>query len=186
MGPVWRAKRYPYNQVRQRWSVRREAPWLGDLHHQQTADHRDVAETVGEKAPTLADLGYEDPSNRGADDSRAIEHGRVQRNGVHQIFLAHHVDQKGLPRGNVESVHHSQQCRQHEDVPHPDNSGEGKRGKDQRQNHGRNLSADYDPLAIEPVSYNAAQRRHQEYGNLAGETSGAQQQRGAGHAVNQP
>ena len=89
--------------------------------------------------PSFADPGYQDPGNRGADNPRAIEHSRVQRDSVHQIFLAHHVHQERLPRGNIESIHHPEQCRQHEDVPHPYDSGEGKGRKDQGQNHGRNL-----------------------------------------------
>ena len=76
--------------------------------------------------------------------------------------------------------------RQHEDVPNPNDSGKGEGRKDQRQNHGRNLGADYDSLPIEPIRHDAAQRRYQEYGNLAGESGCAQQQRGTGQAINQP
>ena len=58
--------------------------------------------------------------------------------------------------------------------------------KTKRQNHGRNLGADHDSLPIEPVRHDAAQRRYQEHGNLAGESDCAQQQRRAGLAINQP
>ncbi len=51
----------------------------------------------------------------------------------------------------------------------------GKSGKDQGQNHGRNLGPDHDPLAIEAVGHDAAHRGHQEYRNLAGETRRPQQ-----------
>jgi hypothetical protein len=35
--------------------------------------------------------------------------GPTTRDGVHQIFFAHHVDQERLARGNIESVDHAEQ-----------------------------------------------------------------------------
>ena len=108
-----------FDQVGQGRTVRCEPRRARHSHHQQTRDDRDVAESIREKAPAFADPGDQDPGDGGADDARAVEHGRVQRDRIHQVFLAHHVHQEGLPRWNIKSVHHSQQCRQHEDVPNP-------------------------------------------------------------------
>ncbi len=112
---------------------------------------------------------------RGTDNACAVEHGGVQGNGVHQVFLAHHVDQERLPCRNIKRIHDAQQRSQHEDVPYADDAGKGERGQHQRQNHGRNLGSDYDPLTVETVGHDAAQRRHQKYRNLAGKTCRPQQ-----------
>jgi hypothetical protein len=86
-------------------------------HHQQTNNHGDIAHRVGEEAPAFADLRDQNPGDCRADHARSVKHGRVQSDGVHQVFLADHIHQKGLPTGNVERVHHAQQTRQHEHVP---------------------------------------------------------------------
>ena len=154
-------------------------------HHQQARDHRDIAEALAEST-TFADLRHQNSGDRRAHDARAVEHGRVQSDGVHQIFFAHHIHQEGLPRRNVECIHHSEKRRQHEDVPYPDDACKRKHCKYQRQNHGRNLGPDHDPLAVEAIGDDAAQRRHQKDWNLAGESRRAQQQGRAGQAINQP
>ena len=65
-------------------------------------------------------------------------------------------------------------------------SGKRQHRKDQGQNHGRDLGSDHHPLAVVAVGHDAAQRRHQKYGKLAGESHRSQQQRRPGQAIDQP
>ena len=163
-----------FDDVRQSWPGRRPARRSRHPHHQQTNDHGDVAHRVDEEAPALADLCYKDPGNSRADDARPVEHGRVQRDGVHQIFLAHHVHQKRLPRGDVDRIHHPQKCGQYKYVPHLHGVGKRKGGQNKCQNHGRNLGADDHALAVEPIGGDPTQGRDQKYRDLAGESHRSQ------------
>ncbi len=121
-----------------------------------------------------------------ADDARAVEHGRVQGDGIHQVFAADHVDEECLPRGNVERIDHTESGGQHHDLPHLDAMGEGERRENRRQNHRRDLRADDHAPAIMTVGHDATDWRHDEHGDLAGEAYRAQQQRRIGHAIDQP
>ena len=87
------------------------------MHHCQADDHGDVAYGVGGKAPAFAHLCHQNSGDRRADDARSIEHRGIQRDGVHQVLFADHVDEERLTSGNIESVHHSEQSCEHEDVP---------------------------------------------------------------------
>ncbi len=162
--------------------------WNGTphLHHHQADDHRDVAHGVREEAPSLADHGHQDSGDRGPDDSRSIEHGGIQGDRVHQVFLADHVDEECLPGGNVERVRHAQQRRQHQDVPHLHLPRERQRRQEKRQHHGCRLGPDHDPLPVVAVGHRPAQWSHQQDRNLARESHRAQQQRGAREPVDQP
>ena len=54
----------------------------------QAPDHRYIADSIGEKTPPFADLRHQDAGDRRSDDPRAVEHRRIQRNRVHQVFRA--------------------------------------------------------------------------------------------------
>src|ERR1700676_162261 len=73
-------------------------------HHQQSDDYGDVAHAIGEETPAFSDLRDQNSSNGRTDDAGAVEHGRVQGDGVHQIFFTYHVDEEGLAAGNVEGI----------------------------------------------------------------------------------
>ena len=116
MGAVCATKRNPSTM----WLM--AEPFFGaaarrDLDHHEADDHGDIAHAVREKAPALADGGHQNARDRRAHDARAVEHRRVERDGVDEIFAPHHLDQKGLARRNVECVDHAEQRGQHEDVP---------------------------------------------------------------------
>ena len=57
------------------------------------------------------------PGDARAQHPGRIEHGRVQRDGVEQVFLAGHVDDQRLPPGHVEGVDDAQQAAERENVP---------------------------------------------------------------------
>ncbi len=67
------------------------------IHHHQSSDHRDVASAVCEEAPALPQSRHQHSSDRRTDDTRPVEHGGVQRDGIHQVVFAHHIHKKRLP-----------------------------------------------------------------------------------------
>src|SRR5204862_6061723 len=83
-----------------------------DGHHKQADYDRYVTHRVGEETPAFADIGDQNPSDRRSNDASAVEHGRVQSDGIDQVFFSNHLDQKGLPSGDVERVYDSQEYRQ--------------------------------------------------------------------------
>jgi hypothetical protein len=133
-------------------------------------DHRDIADAVRKEAPAFADFRHEDSGDRRADDARAVEHGRVQRYGVHQILLADHVNEKGLAAWDVEGVDDAEQRGENEDVPDLNDSGERQSAQNKGENHRSGLGSDDDLLAVFPVGDDAPQRSHQENRELARES----------------
>ena len=95
------------------------------FHHEQADNYCDVADGIGEETPAFANLCDQHTGDGWADNPRAVEHGRVQGNGVHQVFLAHHVHQESLACGDIKRIHHAQQTRQHKNVPHLHHSQQG-------------------------------------------------------------
>ena len=125
-------------------------------HHQQTNDHSHVAHCIGKKAPAFADLRHQNPRNGRPDHARAVEHGRVQRDRIHQIFLANHIHQKRLPPRNVKGVHYAQQARQHKHVPDLDFMEQRERSQNEGQRHRRHLRRNHNMAAVHAISRNSA------------------------------
>ena len=155
-------------------------------HHQQAGDHGDVAGAVGEEAPALADDGYQQAGNGRTDNARRVEHGRVQRDGVHEVGLADHLHDEGLARGDVEGVDHAEQRGKHEDVPDLDGVGEGQSREDEGQQHGGGLGGDDHAPAAVTIGDDAGDGGEQKERNLPGESDAAQQHQRPGDAVDQP
>ena len=126
------------------------------LHQQQARDHGNVADAVGEKTPALADPRDQHTGDGRADHARAVEHGGVQRDRVHQVFAADHVDQKRLSRGNIKGVDDAQQRREHDDLPHTHDVRERKNRQNERENHRRGLGRDHHAMAVPTVSDHSA------------------------------
>ena len=88
-------------------------------HHEQSDDHGDVANGVNGEAPALANLCDEDSGYSRPYYPRPVKHGRVERDGIHQILFADHVHEERLAARNVERVDYAKQRRQHENLPNP-------------------------------------------------------------------
>ena len=155
-------------------------------HHEQTRDHRDVAGAVGKKAPAFAKLRHQYAPHRRPYNARPIEHRRVQRNGVHQVLFADHLHQERLPSGQVESIHHAQQSRQHKHMRDLDAMAQHQGRKHQREQHGRRLRGKDDAAAIVTVGNDSTDGREQKYRDLPRKPNRSQQQPRSGHPVNQP
>jgi len=86
-------------------------------HRKQGADCGEIAQRVDQEADWHSYDRDEHAGNRRADHRRGVENRRVQRDGVHQVLLAHHLDLECLPSGHVESVDHA--GRKSRDHHHP-------------------------------------------------------------------
>jgi hypothetical protein len=157
-----------------------------NLHQQQSDDHGDVADGIGGKAPAFSDSCHQNSGYGWTDDARAVEHRGIQRDGVHQIFFADHVDEEGLAAGDIEGVHHSEEGREHEDMPYLDASGQRERSQNSREDHGSGLSGDDEPLAIDAVGGDSSQGSDDENGKLTGEADASQQERRVRHSIDEP
>ena len=140
------------------------------LHHHQSGNDRNVTDAIREKAPTLPQFRDQNTRHRRSNHPGTVEHGRIQRDGIHQVFLAHHVYEKGLASGDIECVHHAQQRRQHEYVPHLHSVCEGQGRQHERQHHRRDLRRDDHVLAVAAIRDNSAQGSKQKHWNLAGKS----------------
>ncbi len=83
-------------------------PWAGwgrakqsAVHHQQRADKGCVAERIGQDRPTRSDCCDHEPSERGADDPRGMERGRVEPDRVRKVVGTSHLGYEALPCGVV-------------------------------------------------------------------------------------
>ena len=95
------------------------------MHEHQADDHGDVADAVDKEAPAFADRRHRDARYRGSDHARGVEHRRVEGNGVDQVFLADHIHDERLARGNVEGVDYAEKSGEHEHVPDADGVSQG-------------------------------------------------------------
>ena len=155
-------------------------------HQQQADDHRDIADAVGEEAPALADGRHQNAGDRRAHHSRGVEHGGIQRDGVHEVGPRHHFHDEGLARRDVEGVDRAQQRGEYEDMPDVHAVREGESGEDERQQHGKRLRGDDHAVAAVAVRHDAAERGEKEDGNLAAKADSAQQDHGPGEPVHEP
>src|ERR1035441_193346 len=100
-----------------------------DMHHDESREHRYVADAIGEEAPSFADPGDQQTSDGGSDDTGGVEHRRIERDGIDQIGAADHLLEKRLAGRNVKRVDHAQRRRKYKDVPDLYMAGERERGE---------------------------------------------------------
>jgi hypothetical protein len=116
--------------------------------------YRDVANPVREETPTFANSRNHDSGDGRSDNSRTVEHGRVQCDRVHQIFFADHVYEERLPAGNIERIDYAEQRCENEHWPHTPFLYPPRQRQDrehQGENHRCNLSCNDNSLPIESV-----------------------------------
>src|SRR3989441_3686227 len=108
-------------------------------HGEEAGDHGDVAHAVQEEAH--ADAGDPDQHSRDrrADDPGGVEHGRVERDRVHEILFADELHDERLAGGNVERIDDAEEHRQHHHLPRRDPAGPHEHGQRQRLEHLQSL-----------------------------------------------
>ena len=97
-----------------------------------------------------------------------------------------HLHHEGLAAGHVEAVDDALRDAEDEDQGNGDVAGEGKRGEDERLQHGGGLRPDEHLAAVEAVDPDAGEGCEEEGGNLAGKADGAEQHGRSGEAVDEP
>lgn len=118
--------------------------------------------------------------------TRAVDHRRIERDGVHQILATDHVDEERLPRGNIEGVDDSEERGEGEDVPDTHVAGERQQGQRECEQHGGDLRRDDDAVAMQAIRQRPTERGEEEHGDVPDEGDQPQQRRGARQAIDQP
>jgi hypothetical protein len=90
--------------------------------------------------------------NSGTNHAGAVEDGRIQGDGIGEIFADDHLHEKSLANGDVEGVDDADQESDDDNFPNGDGLGEGKRGKSEGQQHGNQLSDDDAVVAVVAVA----------------------------------
>ena len=159
----------------------------GQPHRQQPPDHRDIAEAVDQEAVALADRGHQAAGDGRAEQPRAVEVRRVQRDGVTQVgAVVDHPHHERLPGGNLDRVDDALEHRQPDDPRHVDVAAQGQGRQRQRLRHRQHLGGDEHLVAIPAVEPDPGQRRQDERRRLTGKTHQAEQERRIGEPVDQP
>ena len=159
----------------------------GQAHQHEREDDGDVADAVDEETPALTADSDQHSGKRRTDESRHVNHGRIDGDGVLQVALVFdHLDHERLAAGHVEGIdaalHHAER-KQHGNV---DEMRKCEGSKCERLHHGEGLRPDQNLAAVETVDPDTRKRRKNEGGNLSGEADCTQQQSRAGEAVDKP
>ena len=152
----------------------------------ESGDHADVAETIRQEAPALTHERDDGAGDRGPDEPCAVDHGRVERDGVRQIAALDELDDERLAGGDVEGVGDAEQRRKREDVPDADDAAKRECGEPERQHHHRALRRDENAAPVQPIGQDTAKRGEQEHRNLAREADEPEQQRRSRQAIDEP
>ena len=164
-----------FNNIFQRGTFNRHA-WTIYLHHGKAGNYCEKANAVGKEAPTFTDSGNHNARKSRSHDARAIEHGRIERNRVHQIRARNHIHDESLAGRQINGVDHASKGGQRDDLP--DFYAVRKRdpGQDEGKEHHGGLGKNEDFSAIKAVRQRPTDGRQQENRDLGGERHGAQQQ----------
>ena len=134
----------------------------GDVHLRQAPDDREETHAVQEK--TGADAQPCDQQSRGrrTEHARAVEHHRVERDRVGEIFVAHHLDHERLAPGHVERSDGAVERRQQDHVPDANGAGPGQRRERERAQHQQDLRRDDQAAAIDAIDHHAGEQADQQ------------------------
>src|SRR5579862_4642860 len=95
------------------------------LHGEQRSDHGEITQSIDEEAVAFADDGDDHSGKSGSDETRSVDHGGVERDGVAEVSASFdHLHEEGLPRGHVEGVDQPLKDAQHYDFGNGDASSE--------------------------------------------------------------
>ncbi len=165
----------PFNNIFQRGTLNRHA-WTVHLHHRQAGNYREKANAISEEAPAFANGGNHDARKSGPHYARTIEHGRIERNRVHQIGARNHIDDESLACRQINCVDHASKGGQCDDLPDLYAVRKRDPGQDEGKEHHGGLGENQDFSAIKAVRQRPPDGRQQENRDLRGEGHGAQQQ----------
>ena len=113
-------------------------------HQKQSGDDGDEADAVTKKTERDAEMRHEKPGDGRADDAGAVGCRAVERDRVHQILAAGHLDDERLARGHVERHRDSTADSERDDVPRLNDFYPNQRGHGERDEHRTKLGDDDD------------------------------------------
>jgi hypothetical protein len=175
------------HEVRERRLLARErTPHPLHVHEQQARDHRKIADRVQQEAPPFADGRDQRPRDGRTYDARAIEHRRVERDGIDEIVAADHVRDERLACRDIERVHHAEKRGNRKHVRHLDAPGEREAGERAGEQHRGRLRCDENRVTSSRVCNRPADRREQEHRNLPGKADQTQERRRAREPIHKP
>ena len=147
------------------------------FHRQQRRNYRQVTEAVNQEAPAFAGDRNHRAGNRWTDQTRRIDHGRVQRDGIGQVLAVfHHLDDKGLPRRHIESVDRPLKHTEQDDVDDGNAMAQRQRRQAEGLNHRQRLRDHQHAMAIPAIDPDTRERPQQQHGDLAGEAHQTEQE----------
>src|SRR5947207_5430379 len=161
-------------------------PEGGEAHRQEPGDDGDVAHPVQQEAQ--ADAGRTDHHARDgrADDPRRVEHGRVQRDRIHQVVPAHEFRDERLAAGNVERIDDPEEHRHHHHLPRRHPAGPHERRQRQRFEHLQRLGPHDEGALVHAVHDDTRVQCEQQHAQGAERLGQADGERRVGDLEHQP
>ena len=145
------------------------------FHHEQGGDDEEEADGVYGEADALVGGGDDYTSDGRADEACAVEHHRIHRDGIAEVFFVFHQgNDEGLARGHIEGVDKAEKDGEKDNVRDTDVSCEKQDCQEQGLEHRKGLCGEEDAVAIPAVGHNAGNGREKEGGNLGCETDHVQ------------
>src|SRR6266487_4650716 len=155
-------------------------------HGEEAGDHGDVAHAVQEEAHADAGDPNQHSRNRRADDPGGVEHGRVERDRVHEILFADELHDERLAGGNVERVDDAEEHRQRHDLPRRDPAGPHEHGQRQRFEHLQGLRPHDELALVHPIHDDTRVQREQQDAHGAERLRQADGERRVGDVEHEP
>src|SRR6266513_3604214 len=161
-------------------------PEQREPHREEAGDHGDVAHAVQEEAHADAGDSDQDSRDRRADDPGGVEHGRVERDRVHEVLFADELHDERLAGGNVERIDDAEEHRQHHDLPRRDPTGPHEHGQRQRFEHLQSLCPHDEATLVHAIHDDTRVQREQQHAQGAERLRQPDGERRVGDVEHQP
>ena len=125
---------------------------------QKRGEDRQEAQPVDEEAPPFADPVDQQTADGRPHHPRRMEHGRIERDGIHQVRLADQVAQERLAHGDVECVHTTDGHGHRQQVADAHGAAQGQSGQGEGQHHLCALRGQKGTPPIAAVGHQSAHR----------------------------
>src|SRR5438876_999124 len=135
-------------------------------HGEEAGDHGDVANAIRVEAHANGGDRDQHSRDRRADDTGGVEHGRVERDRVHEILFADELHDERLAGGNVERVDDAEEHRQHHDLPRRDPAGPHEHGQRQRLEHLQSLRPHDEATLVHAIHDDTRIQREQQHADF--------------------
>jgi hypothetical protein len=135
-----------------------------EFHQQKAPEYGEETETVHKETDGRACCADEQSCDGGPHGPCRVEYGRVERDGVHQIFFPDHFNNKGLARRHVYGVYHAEQGGEDQYVPVLDNVGKIKGREREGEEHQGRLGKNNDLPLWKIIDERSGEEREEQHG----------------------